>query len=334
MSTDNPNMPTVLVSAKSLRPNEGGVVGRLKEAGLNLRFSTCEPTTPAADLVKVLSGCQISVSGSESYTEEIFAASPMLRHVARFGVGYDGVDLQAATAHGIVVTTTPGTLEDGVADHAFALMLALAHDIVNRDAIVRRGQWETERARDVGATTVGIVGLGRIGRAVARRAAGFQMRILACEQQPDAEFVRSLNVELVSLEQLLRESDFVSLHLPMTPETINIIDAEKLACMKQEAYLINTARGQLIDEDALFKALKSGQIAGAGLDVFAQEPPQDLPFAELDNVVLTPHCSAATWGAWEAIGAMVARDVLKVMRREKPDTILNPEVWPDFLERK
>ncbi len=127
MSTDNPDMPTVLVSAKSLKPNEGGVVGRLEEAGLNLRFAICEPTTPAADLLKYLAGCQASVSGSESYSEEIFAASPQLRHVARFGVGFDGVDLQAATAHSVVVTTTPGTLEEAVADHAFGLMLALAH---------------------------------------------------------------------------------------------------------------------------------------------------------------------------------------------------------------
>ena len=330
---DSAEMPTVLVSAKGVKPGEGGVVGQLAEAGLELRFSTCEPTTPVAEVIKLVAGCQIVVAGGEPYTEEVFAASPALRHIARFGVGYDRIDLAAATAHSVVVTITPGTLEWAVADHTVALMLALAHDIVRRDATVRGGGWDARRGRDFWGRTLGIVGLGRIGRQVALCASGFQMRILACEQQPDHDFVREHYVELVALEQLLRESDFVTLHLPLTSQTRHVIDAEKLAWMKNEAYLINTSRGPLVDQDALYAALKAGQIAGAGLDVYAEEPPGQHPITELDNVVLTPHCAAKTWGVWQACGDRVARAVFSVLRREKPDDLLNPEVWPRFLAR-
>jgi D-3-phosphoglycerate dehydrogenase len=257
----------------------------------------------------------------------VFDACPQLRLVVRFGVGFDTVDVQAATERGVLVATIPGTTDGGVADHAIGLMIDLAHRISRHDRAMRRGEWAPQRGVDMWHATLGIIGLGRIGRAVARRGLGFDMTVIAHEPYPVMEFVTEHRIALMSLEEVFAQSDFVTLHLPAMPETERIVNAAKLALMKPTAFLINTGRGNLVDEDALYAAVKSGQIAGAGIDAWTSEPMTDPRWAELDNVVLTPHSAANTSGVWAASAALAAEIVVKVMRGEQPPQLLNPQVW-------
>ncbi|MDQ3762326.1 MAG: NAD(P)-binding domain-containing protein [Actinomycetota bacterium] len=199
-----------------------------------------------AEVIESLQGATAVIAGQEVYTAEIFEACPELRLVVRFGVGFDTVDVDAATERGVLVANTPGTTDGGVADHAIGLMIDLAHGISRHDRAMRRGEWQPHRGVDMWQATLGIVGLGRIGRAVAQRALGFDMRVIAHEPYPVMEFVDKHGIELMPLDEVLRQSDFVTLHLPAMPETERIINAGKLALMKPTAFLINTGRGNLI----------------------------------------------------------------------------------------
>jgi D-3-phosphoglycerate dehydrogenase len=322
-------MAAVLVADGMSRPGEEGGIRLLEEAGVELRFVSLPPAkATAATLIQQLHGCMGVLAGMQVFNDEVFAGAPDLRIVARLGVGFDAIDVAAATRHGVAITTTPGTLEWAVADHTFGLILALAHHITQDDRAIRRGEWRPFWGVDVWRKTLGIIGLGRIGHMVARRAHGFEMRILACEPKPDMAFVQEYGIEVVPLEELLQRSDFVTLHTPLNPETSLLINAERLALMHPGAYLINTARGGLVDEDALYEALTRGAIAGAGLDVRQVEPSTDARFAALDTVVLTPHDSGLTDGRRIACGTMAAQSVLSVLRDETPAGLLNPAMWP------
>ncbi len=319
----------VTVAVNLTRPEEelDEIPARLREAGLEPRCGSGRRATPVAEVIESLQGCTASIAGQELYTAEVFDACPELRLVVRFGVGFDTVDVGAATERGVLVATIPGTTDGGVADHAMGLMLDLAHGISRHDRAMRRGEWQPQRGVDMWRASLGIVGLGRIGRAVARRGLGFDMRVIAHEPYPVMEFVEEHGIELMRLDEVFVQSDFVTLHLTAMPETERIVDAAKLALMKPTAFLINTGRGNLDDEDALYAAVKSGQIAGAGIDAWTNEPMTDPRWAELDNVVLTPHSAANTQGVWTASAALAAEVVLKVMRGEQPVQLLNPEVW-------
>lgn len=319
----------VTVAVNLTRPEEelGEIPARLRAAGLEVRCGSGRRSTPAADVIDGLQGCAASIAGQELYTAEVFDACPDLRIVVRFGVGFDTVDVNAATERGVLVATIPGTTDGGVADHAMGLMIDLAHGISRHDRAMRRGEWQPHRGVDMWQATLGIVGLGRIGRAVARRAIGFDMRLIAHEPYPVMEFVEEHHIELMPLDDVLRQSDFVTLHLPAMPKTERIINAAKLALMKPTAFLINTGRGDLVEEDAVYAAVKSGELAGAGIDAWTTEPMTDPRWAELDNVVLTPHSAANTHGVWAASAALAAEIVVKAMRGEQPDQLLNPEVW-------
>ncbi|HVA88277.1 MAG TPA: phosphoglycerate dehydrogenase [Chloroflexota bacterium] len=326
-------MPTVLVTDSLARPGEGGGIGLLENAGLELRFQSFPRDSPAAELISHLQGCFAVLAAGHRYTEEVFAALPELCVVARLGVGFDAIDLAAATRRGVCITTTPGALEWAVADHTMGLILNLAHHIGQDDRAIRRGEWRQFYGLDVTGKTLGLVGLGRIGQLVAQRARGFDMRILAHEPRPDPAFVERHGIELVLLDHLLAQSDFVSLHLPLTPQSTRLLNSERLALMKPGAYLINTARGGLIDEDALFDALQGGRLGGAGLDVRDPEPPHDPRFSNLENIVLTPHVAGLTDGRWLACGAMAATGILRVLRGERPDGLVNAEVWESPARR-
>jgi D-3-phosphoglycerate dehydrogenase / 2-oxoglutarate reductase len=319
----------VTVAVNLTRPEEelGEIPATLRAAGLEMRCGSGRRSTPTADVIESLRGCAASIAGQELYTAEVFDACPELRIVVRFGVGFDTVDVDAATERGVLVATIPGTSDGGVADHAIGLMVDLAHGISRHDRAMRRGEWQPHRGVDMWQATLGIVGLGRIGRAVARRAMGFDMRLIAHEPYPVMEFVEEHHVELMPLDDVLRQSDFVTLHLPAMPETERIINAAKLALMKPTAFLINTGRGNLVDEDAVYAAVKSGEIAGAGIDAWTAEPMTDPRWAELDNVVLTPHSAANTDGVWAASAALAAEIVVNALRGEQPAQLLNPQVW-------
>ena len=320
-------MTTVSISLGRLQSPDAPELRPLRDAGLELKIGRGLPTTPVAEVIENLRGCAAVVAGGEPYTAEVFRSCPELKLVARFGVGYDAVDVAAATEHGVVACTTPGTNDWAVADHAMGLIIDLAHNISRHDRAMRQGQWQVFPGIDVHRATLGIVGLGRIGKGVARRARGFDMRVIAYEPYPDREFVAQNGVELVEMDEVFRQADFVTLHLPAMAETTKIVNAQKLGLMKSTAYLVNTARGKLVDEDALYAAVRSGRIAGAGLDAWTVEPLDTDRWYALDSVVVTPHSAPATGGVWTATWEMISRIVLARLRDERPEGMLNPEVW-------
>jgi D-3-phosphoglycerate dehydrogenase len=320
-------MATILVTTRGVDVTENGPLADLLRGGHEIRYTPMNGQTPTADVIRNLQGVPAVIAGGEHYTDEVFVGAPDLRHVARFGVGYDAIDVDAATRHGVVVTNCPGSNATAVADLTLGLMISIARGIPGHDRNVRAGTWQSSVGGDVWQRTLGIVGLGRIGQGVARRARGFDMRILAYEPFPNDDFVREYKIEMVPLERVFSESDFVTLHLPASAETEGLVDQRLFALMKPTAYFINAARGTLVDEDALYEALVNKRIAGAALDVRAGEPPKDTRFNELDNVVLTPHTAAGTVQARVNGGKMAAEAVVKVLAGQQPVGLVNPEVW-------
>jgi len=270
---------------------------------------------------------------SDKIDAEVFDAAPKLKIVAQMAVGFDNIDVKEATKRGIYVTNTPGVLTETTADFAWTLLMAVARRVVEADKYVRKGRWKVGwhpsmlSGRDVYGATMGIVGAGRIGSAVAKRAKGFNMRILFYDVVPRPELERELDAKSVDLETLLRESDFVSVHVPLLKATYHVINEEKLGLMKKTAYLVNNSRGPVVDEKALYKALKEGWIAGAALDVFEQEPTQvDNPLLTLDNVVVAPHISSASHETRSKMAEMVAENLIAFFEGRKPPNLVNPEV--------
>jgi phosphoglycerate dehydrogenase-like enzyme len=256
------------------------------------------------------------------------AAAPGLRVICRFGVGYDSVDVEAATRRGILVAVTPATNHTAVAEHTMALMLAVMRRIPSQDAAAKRRAWLPEPGPELRGRTLGLVGLGQIGRAVADLALAFGMRVLAFEIAPEQAFIETRGIVLVDFDALLHQADVVSLHVPLTAQTRRIIDAAALARMRPGSYIINTARGALVDESALLDALTSGRLAGAGLDVTDPEPPSDWRLAELPQVVLTPHAAGLSTDAILRMEASAVDTILAVERGERPAALLNPQAAP------
>lgn len=263
--------------------------------------------------------------------EVLDAAGRQCRIFANYAVGYDNFDLAAATQRGVILTNTPGVLDESTSTHTWALLLAAARRVGEAERYVRAGQWKgwgpmVFIGQDVDRKTLGIAGLGRIGSRVARKATGFDMRILYQDIKPNPEFERDTGATFVDKETLLRESDFLSLHLPLTPETRHYIGAAELAKMKPSAVLVNAARGALVDEKALVAALRDKVIWAAGLDVFEDEPALADGLAELDNVVVGPHIASATIETRLAMGKIAVDNIRNVLKGEKPITCVNPDV--------
>ena len=270
---------------------------------------------------------------SDKIDVEVFDSAPKLKIVAQMAVGFDNIDVNEATKRGVYVTNTPGVLTETTADFAWALLMAVARRVVEADKYVRSGRWKVNwhpsmlLGRDIHGATLGIIGAGRIGAAVARRAKGFSMKILYNSRTRKADLEKELGAKYVDLETLLRESDFVSIHVPLTKETYHMINEERLRLMKRTAYLINTSRGPVVDEKALYKALKEGWIAGAALDVFEQEPtPADNPLLKLENVVVAPQISSASYETRSRMAEIVAENLVAFFEGRKPPNLVNPEV--------
>src|SRR5499425_211720 len=251
------------------------------------------------------------VRSATKVTADLLAKAPKLRAVGRAGVGVDNIDLEAATKRGVLVMSTPGGNAVSVAEHTFALLLSLARQVPRLDKAIHEGRWEKSSAAgtEVRGKTLGLIGLGRIGSEVAVRAGAFDMRVLAYDPFISEAAAREMSVELVPLDTLLAESDFVSLHTALSPATQNLISAPNIRKMKKGARIINTARGELIDESALAEALKNGQLAGVAVDVFSEEPPKNSPLVGLPNVIATPHVAGSTAEAQEEVGTQVAVQV-------------------------
>lgn len=327
-------MPRVLITPTTLKGIEGNYLQLLRDAGMEI-ITPPEPWDHQLredEVLQQLAGVDATIAGMEPYNAKVLAAHPQLKVIARVGVGYDAVDLAAATKHGVAVTITAGANHDTVAEHAFSLLLALAKQVVTDDLTVRQGKWIRHVTIPIRGQTLGIVGLGRIGKAMALRALAFGMKVIAYELNPDTSWLAQHAVTLTDLPTLLKQSDVVSLHAPATPETKHLINEKTLALMKPTAFLLNTARGGLIDEPALVAALKANGIAGAGLDVFAQEPPpQDHPFFQLDNVVMTPHTGGTDWQSRLDMAELAARSIVELSQGKWPEQlIVNREVKSSF----
>lgn len=268
---------------------------------------------------------------TDKIDEELLKEAENLRIVSNMAVGYDNIDVGACSRRGIIVTNTPGVLTEATADLAFGLLLATARRIPEAQEYLKNGLWETWSPMlltglDVWGSTIGIVGMGRIGTAVARRAKGFNMRIVYYSRTRDLGVEEELGAEYRSLDSLLKEADFVTMHLPLTEQTKGLIGEKEIGLMKREAVLINTARGGIVDEDALAKALRDRKIWGAGLDVFSREPISvDSPFFGLDNVVLLPHIGSATVTTRTEMAVLAARNVREYLLSGIPITPVNPE---------
>jgi lactate dehydrogenase-like 2-hydroxyacid dehydrogenase len=305
-----------------------GAAARLAAAPLEVTSSSAEREA----LLAAVPGAAaiVSLVTHRIDGEVMDAAGPALRLVANLGVGYDNIDVAAATARGITVTNTPGVLDEATADLAFTLLLATARRVVEADRFLRTGaEWHWEPDFFVGldvsaGATLGIVGLGRIGMAVARRAAAFDMRILATGSRASTPEAEALGIRAVELPELLAESDVVSLHCPLTPATRHLIGAEELAAMKPSAILINTARGPIVDELALIEALRDGVIGAAGLDVFEWEPAVSPGLLELPNVVAVPHIGSAGAATRERMGELAVRNVIAVLTGQPPVSPVSP----------
>jgi glyoxylate reductase len=288
---------------------------------------------PRAELLKRLRERQGLICViSEAVDQALLDGCPKLRVVSNVAVGFNNVDVAACSKRGVVVTNTPDVLTDTTADFAWTLLMATARRLVEADRYVREGrftQWEymLQLGRDVHGKTLGVVGFGRIGRAMARRALGFGMRVLYQDAvAADAAMERELNASRVDLATLLRESDFVSLHTPLIPETRHLMNRETLRAMKKTAYLINAARGPVVDEAALVEALREGWIAGAGLDVFEEEPTVHPGLIGLTNVVLAPHIGSGSLETRLKMATLAVENCLAVLEGRTPPTPVNPEV--------
>ena len=290
----------------------------LAEAGLETVQADMRQPMSEERLIELLAGADAAIVGVVPLTAHVFAQAPELKVVCMHGVGMDHIDLEAAKACGVMVANCPGANDQGVADLAFGLMLCLARQLPTVDQEMRGHVWKAHRGIELWRRTLGLVGLGHVGRAVAKRASGFEMRVLAYDPYVTAQQAQEMGVDPVALEEVLEQSDFVSLHVPLTEETRDLIGAAELGRMKPGAYLINTARGGIVDEQALYAALANGTLAGVGLDVYSEEPPWGSPLLDLPNVVLTSHIGAHTQEAIERVGVLAARNVVAALQSGQP----------------
>jgi len=325
-------MPAVMITPEALIAVRGPWIPMLEEAGFTIQHpddttftrGLCSP----AETIRVLSNVDAVIAGGEYLTPEVIAALPRLQVIARSGVGYDRVNVSAATKHGIPVTITPTANHESVAETAFALVFAIAKGIVTNDACVRSGQWAKNQTQPIRGKILGIFGLGRIGRSTAIRGRAMGMTVLATETYPDKPFVAQHGIELVDFDALLSRSDYVSIHCPLNAETAGLFNHAVFQKMKPGSVLINTARGGMVVEADLMDALKSGHLSGAGLDVFEQEPAtSDNPLFQLDNIVVSPHVGGGDKLSQENMGIEAADCVIKLSRNQWPaGAVVNDEL--------
>lgn len=320
---------TVLIEARPFCAFEDTPMDQLKESGMNLidmRGSGVEDPK----FVEALKQADAILCGNDlMVNDEVLDMAPGVKAIAKMGAGLDTVDIDAATRHNAIVFHTPGANNQAVADHTFALMLNVARKINYCDQSLREKRWEHTKIMglEIWQKTLGLIGLGAIGRCVALRAKGFDMKVVAHDPYWPEEFAAEQGIERVDVDELLKISDVVSIHAPLTAENKGMIDAAALKAMKPSAILINAARGGIVNEDDLFLGLKDKVIAGAGIDVFENEPPSDSPLLELDNVVLTPHTAAFTFEGMNNMSVGVVEQLIEYQKGNKPEFIVNGEVF-------
>ena len=321
----------ILITARTLNVDAVGrrALELLQQAGCELIHPPKYGPLTEAELLPLLPGVDAVFASMDKFTDAVLASkeASSLKLISRWGVGYDAIDVPAATRQGVVIAYTPGLLNDAVADYAMALLFALARRVHEGHLSMRDGKWISGWGHDIGGKTLGIVGCGRIGQAVAKRASGFNMRLLGSDVAPN-EDAKKLGVEFVPMDQLLAQSDFITLHCALTPQTRGLIGETELRKMKPGAYLINTARGAVLDEAALLRALNEKWIAGAALDAFVVEPlPADHPFRTAPNLRLTPHQASFGFDTGARVSEAAARAIVELQAGRRPQWVVNPDVY-------
>jgi len=310
----------ILVTPTSYAKNDPRLKTELEQQVGEVIYNPTGKPLPSTEVARLLPGVDGYIAGLDAIDRPALAAADRLKVIARYGVGVDSVDLEAAREKGIVVTNTPGANSVSVAELAIGLMLALARQLPEAIQASRLGKFPRLSGVALEGKTIGILGLGAIGKQLALRMAAFGCRVIAFDPYPDEPFARQNRIELLEQDQVIIQSDFLSLHLPLLPETRRLVNRQFLARMKRGAYLINTARGEVVDEEALWEALQSGHLSGAALDALAIEPPdRSNPLLALPNVIITPHLGAQTDGATNHMGWMALEDCLAVLRGEQPE---------------
>jgi len=303
----------VLVTSTSFGKADPLPLQRLRECGCEVIENPHGRPLREEELIPLLADVDGVIAGLDEYTEKVIQSSPQLKVISRYGVGVDKVDLTAAETQGVKVTTTPGVNTQAVADLTMALMLAVARKVPKADASAKDGKWEKIFGHSLHQKKLGLVGLGQISRAVAKRARGFEMEVSIFTRYPDSSFAETMTVQYADFDELLEQSDFLSLHCAVTEDRTGMIGYEQLKRMKPAAYLINTARGALIDEEDLYRALKEGIISGAALDTYVHEPPKGSPLLTLENVVTTPHIGSYTYETVLEMGLTSVENLMKVL---------------------
>lgn len=301
------------------------LVKKLETAGCHVSVRPRTGRLTEDELIEAARGCYAHICGGDAWTAKAMDALPDIRIISRIGVGHETIDLDAARSRGIAVTVTPGAGVQPVAEYALTALLALSRRLYQNDAKMREGSWSPVIGRSVTGKTLGIIGLGQIGRQLARWAQCLGMNIAAYDLKDDPDYARANQITYMPLETLLQTSDFISLHLPLLPSTRNLIGERELAMMKPSAVLINASRGGVVDEEALFLSLKEKRIEGAALDVFDNEPLREKsPFSVLDNVLLTPHVAGGTYEGLSGIVGTAADNVLKIIEGGNPAGQITP----------
>lgn len=317
----------VMVLAAPFIRHEPAAGAPLRAAGVEVEHGPTDHAPDADELIALLEGCRAVVASMERYDERVLSALPELRIIARWGVGCDSIDLDAATRHGVIVANTPGTLQESVADQTFALILTLSRRVPEQMEVARSLNWRHVEGVEIFRKTLGIIGFGSIGQAVARRARGFDMRVLAVDPYCPPDRFEALECMPVDIDDLVSQCDIVTLHANLTDETRGIIGERQLRAMKESAFLINCGRGGLVDQAALVRALQEGWIAGAGLDTLEDEPPDaDDPILSAPNTIITPHNSSMTAESAARVNALVCDNVLAALSGEMPDSVVNPDM--------
>jgi phosphoglycerate dehydrogenase-like enzyme len=308
----------VLSTSMLVPPTDAEALAPLRAMGATFAYSPFAGRRPPGELAALLRDADVMLASGDPMTAAMLEQAPRLKLIARVGVGYDTVDIEAARRRGVYVTVTPGANEHAVADYTLASMLALLRNVVHNHITTAANQWDRRPGVDLSGKTVGIVGLGRIGKLVARRLAGFDVRLLATDPYPDAGFAGTHGVRYMPLDDLLAASDIVTFHVLLRPETRHLLDARRLALLRPTAFVVNTCRGPVIDERALDAALREGRIAGAALDVFEEEPPIDSPILTAPNILLSPHIAGISQEAAQRMAEMAVAEAVRCLQGLPP----------------
>jgi len=313
------NKCKVLVTPTSYGKSDPRLLSELENQVDEVVYNKTGRPLKSEEVRELLKDCDAFIAGLDTIDRQALETADRLKVITRYGVGFDNVDLVAAKEKGIIVTNTPGANSVSVGELTIALILSLARNIPAAAAATRNGEWPRQNGITLEGKCAGLIGFGAIGKVVGKRLKAFNMRVLAFDAFPDIDFASKNGIEIVSLAEIQKESDFLSLHLPLLPETREIVNIDFLSNVKKGAFIINTSRGELINEKDLINALENGQIRGAALDVFSKEPPgADNPLIGMPGVIVTPHCAAHTDGATNTMGLLALNDCLAVLKGEEP----------------